>query len=301
MILCAGLGTRLRPLTEELAKPMVPVGDAPALAHVVARVRAAADRLVVNVHHRPDDVRAWAERVERPPIAVSYEPELLGTAGGVAGAAALLGDGDVLVWNGDILCELDARALVSAHEASAGGARDAALATLAVVPRAAGAGNVGWDDDGTIVRLRGETPGVRAAARETRGGDFLGIHVVGAGARAELPRVGCLVGDVYLPLLRRGARLAAHAVEVSFVDVGTIAQYLAANAAWLRARGLASWSADSAVVSPRADVRGSTIGAGARVEAPAVRSVVWPGAVVTEPVADAVVTKTSVVVAPASS
>src|SRR3954454_11538931 len=109
MILCAGLGTRLRPLTDELAKPMVPVGDAPALAHVALRVRLAAPaRIVVNVHHRPDDVRTWAEREG---IVVSQEAELLGTAGGVARAAELLGDGDVLVWNGDILSELDPRAL----------------------------------------------------------------------------------------------------------------------------------------------------------------------------------------------
>ena len=62
MVLCAGLGTRLRPLTDEMAKPMVPVGDRPAVAHVVAQVRLAVpSRIVVNVHHRPADVRAWAE------------------------------------------------------------------------------------------------------------------------------------------------------------------------------------------------------------------------------------------------
>src|SRR5512141_1768551 len=92
MVLCAGLGTRLRPLTEERAKPMVPIGDRPALAHVIARVRLAlASRVVVNVHHRPEDVRAWAEPEN---IAVSHERELLGTAGGVARAGVLLGEGD---------------------------------------------------------------------------------------------------------------------------------------------------------------------------------------------------------------
>lgn len=275
MILCAGLGTRLRPLTDEIAKPMVPVGDEPALAHVVRRVRLAASRLVVNVHHRPDDVRAWAEPEG---IAVSHEPDLLGTAGGVAGARALLGEGDVLVWNGDILTELDPRVLFEAHRHEA---------TLAVKKRPAGEGNVGVASDGSIVRLRGERIG--DATRETTGGDFLGIHVLGAALRAELPAKGCLVGDVYLPALRRGARLDACFVDVPFIDVGTIAQYLAANEAWLASRGLSSWAHPSARVN--ADIDGSVVGANARVDAPVIDGVVWPGAHVRAPVSRAVITR----------
>lgn len=276
MILCAGLGTRLRPLTDSLAKPMVPVGDEPAVAHVVRRVRLAASRLVVNVHHRPDDVRAWAEPEG---IAVSHEPDLLGTAGGVAGARGLLGDGDVLVWNGDILTELDPRVLFAVH------AHDA---TLAVKRRGAGEGNVGIAADGSIVRLRKESIG--DSGREASGGDFLGIHVVGAALREHLPTKGCLVGDVYLPALRRGARLDACFVDVPFVDVGTIAQYLAANAAWLAARDLASWAHPSAEVDANVDITGSVIGAGAIVSAPVARCVVWPEARVSAPMVDAVVT-----------
>lgn len=272
MVLCAGLGTRLRPLTDELAKPMVPVGDMPAVGHVVARVRLAVpSRIVVNVHHRPDDLRAWAEEQA---IAVSYERELLGTAGGLARAAVLLGGGDVLVWNGDILSELDPRALVAAHEeataASAAAPASTPSATLAVRARPAGEGNVGFRDDGRVVRLRAERFGV-----ETRGGEFLGIHVVGAALRALLPEKGCLVGDVYLPALRRGESLLAHVTDASFVDIGSVAQYLAANAAWLASRKLASWAHPSASVN--APIDGSVIGAGAIVDAPALRSVVWPG------------------------
>jgi len=276
MILCAGLGTRLRPLTNERAKPMVPVGDRPAVAHVAARARLVdeAARVVVNVHHRPDDLRAWAEAEG---AVVSYEEELLGTAGGVARAADLLGEGDVLVWNGDILSDLDPRALAGAH---ASGRR---AATLAVLPRAVNEGNVGLGASGEIVRLRGERFG-----REVAGGEFLGIHAVGAELRPRLPERGCLVGDVYLPLLREGGALHAHVVDVAFTDIGSIGQYLAANAAWLAARGLASWTGEGAEV--KAEALGSVIGAGAVVLADAVRSVVWPGARVTSPVADAVVT-----------
>lgn len=265
LILCAGLGARLRPLTDLRAKPMMPVGDAPAVAHVARRVRlvlASDARLAVNVHHRPEDLAAWAA-AER--ILVSYETELLGTAGGVARAATLLGAGDVLVWNGDILSELDPRALLAAHVAGC------AAATLAVFPRPANEGNVGLADDGRIVRLRQESFG-----RETRGGDFLGIHLLGEPLRALLPAQGCLVGDVYLPALRRDETLWAHETSEGFVDIGSVAQYLAANAAWLAARGVASWAHPTAQV--HASIVGSVVGEGAIIDAPALNSVVWPGA-----------------------
>ncbi|HEY8077239.1 MAG TPA: sugar phosphate nucleotidyltransferase [Labilithrix sp.] len=270
MILAAGKGTRLRPLTDALAKPMVPVGDRPAIAHVVERVRLAASLIVVNVHHRPEDVAEWA-RGEG--IAVSEERELLGTAGGVARAASLLGEGDVLVWNADILSPFDPREIV--HRAAA---------TLVVRERPRGEGNVGIGRAG-IVRLRTESFG-----EEIAGGEFLGIHVIGASLRAACPEVGCLVGDVYLPALRRGETLDAHVTAAPFVDVGTIAQYLAANRAWLGDR--ASWAAPDARVSAAIDE--SVVGARAIVEAPALRSVVWPGARVTEAVSDAVVTKSGI-------
>jgi len=306
MVLCAGLGTRLRPLTDERAKPMVPIGDRPALAHVIERVRLAApNRVVVNVHHRPEDVRTWADEQG---IRVSDERELLGTAGGLEGARELLGDGDVLVWNGDILSELDPRELFAAHEGVEGGAaagvagglaaraasgdgvaaRAAVGATLAVVARPAGEGNVGISAEGAIVRLRGERFG-----EEAQGGAFVGIHVVGAALRRRLPARGCLVGDVYLPALRRGERLRAHVVATPFVDVGSLAEYLAANRTWLAARGVASWAAPTAEV--HASIEGSVVGADARVLAPAVRSVIWPGAVVERPVTAAVVTTAGIV------
>lgn len=284
MILCAGLGTRLRPLTDELPKPLVPVGDQPAVAHVAEALRRALPGvgIVVNAHHRAEELRRWAEPEG---ISVSEERELLGTAGGVAAAAPYLGSADVLVWNGDISSALDPSLLLAAH--LAGGA----AATLAVAPRAPGDGNVGLDEEGRVVRLRKESFG-----REVRGGDFLGVHVLGAALRARLPAAGCLVGDVYLPALRRvDATLRGFVTDASFLDVGTLRAYAEANAAWLRARGLGSFRHPTAEVDADAAVDGSVVGAGARVAAPAVRCVVWPGAVVDSPVEDAVVTRRGVV------
>src|SRR6185503_7901029 len=103
IVLCSGLGTRLRPLTDELAKPLMPVGDRPVLAHIAAALaRAGAGSIVANTHHRADD---FACKIEHLNVKVHfiYEPNILGTAGGVANAAGALGDGSVVVWNGDIL------------------------------------------------------------------------------------------------------------------------------------------------------------------------------------------------------
>jgi mannose-1-phosphate guanylyltransferase len=279
MILAAGLGTRLKPLTDVLPKPLVPVGDRPMLAHVIERVRAAGCApIVVNAHHHAGVVaRACAELG----ATVSREDDdLLGTAGGLSRARSLLGEGDVLVHNGDVLASASLATLLDAHRARG------SAATLLVVPRAAGEGNVGFDDRGGVVRLRKET----FAPGETNGGEFTGIHVVSD--RIPLPERGCMVGDVYMPRLRgKIGDLCVHTAS-EFVDVGSPAGYLAANLAWLASQNIESFVGDDVVIDPRVTIDHSVIGAGASIEGEGVvaRCVVWPGATAIAPLADAVVT-----------
>jgi mannose-1-phosphate guanylyltransferase len=278
MILAAGLGTRLRPLTDECPKPLVPIGDRPAIEHVLDRVRGLGP-IVVNAHHFAAEL---TRALEPAGVSVSHEAELLGTAGGLAHAAPLLGGGDVLVWNADVLAPLDARAIVGAHRASGDDA------TLVVSAHARpGEGNVGLDRDGRVVRLRRET----FAPGEVRGGDFLGVHVIGESLRAALPRAGCLVGDLYLPRGHAGARLRAFVTDVTFVDVGTLSGYLEANFAWLRGRSARSFVRASipSGVTVGTDVivpEGCSIAGGGVLE----RVVAWPGARVEAPLRDAIVT-----------
>ena len=279
MILAAGLGTRLRPLTDLVPKPLVPVGDRPMLSHVIDRVRAAGCApIVVNAHHHAEAVALACE--ELGAVVSREDDDLLGTAGGLARARALLGEGDVLVHNGDVLASASLAELIDAHHE-----RDAA-ATLLVVPRAAGEGNVGFDDRGVVVRLRTET----FAEGESSGGDFTGIHVVSE--RLDLPARGCLVGDVYMPRLRGKSNDLYVYSASEFVDVGSPAGYLAANLAWLASHDLDSYVGDGVVIDPRVTIDHSIIGDGARVEGEGVlaRCVVWPDAIVGAPLADAVVT-----------
>ncbi len=288
MILGAGLGTRLRPLTHELPKPLVPVGDRPAVAHVAARLAAAGIReAVINVHHLAEAFTP--ERLAGLPIALRLirEATVLGTAGGVANAAGALGDGDVVIWNGDIVADVDVGALVAAHRAAH--QAEGAVATLAVRMRgAAGVGEVGLGEGGRVVRLRGERFGEEVASC-----DFLGVHAMGPGLRAALPAVGCLVDEGYRPALRRGLRVGTFPVAgEAWDDIGTVAAYLAANARWLAREGLDAFVHPSAGVADGVEVRGSVIGAGAEVRGAGVvrGSVIWPGARAEAPLEGAVVT-----------
>lgn len=287
MVLAAGLGTRLAPLTQHRAKPLVPIGDRPALAHIVDALHAGGvERIVVNAYHRSEDVHAFA--VAKGGIAVSDESNgaLLGTAGGVARARTLLGEGDVLVWNGDVLAEPDLAALRQAHADTAD-----ALATLAVLPRPRGEGNIGVGRGGRIVRVRSERAPDAPFEAEVEGGYFIGIHVLGARLRSRLPAQGCLVSDVYLPALRRGEVLHAFRYEGPFFDVGTLEQYLRANLAWLERRGLDAFRGPGASMDARVTLERSIVGERATVGGGGAltRCVVWPGARAMAPLADAIV------------
>ena len=284
MILAAGLGTRLRPLTDLVPKPLVPVGDRPMLAHLVEAVRAAGCApIVANAFHHAEEIERFCAGES---VAVSREGELLGTAGGIAAAAPLLGEGDVLVHNGDVLVSLDVGGLLATHRARR------AAATLAVVPRPAGEGNIGVDENGRIVRIRT----ISFAEGEIQGGEFTGVHVLAPRMRDALPGKGCVVGDGYMPhLAAKNADLYMH-VARNFVDVGSLAGYLRANLEWLAATGARSFVGEGARVEGAVRLDASIVGAGATVggEGALVRCVVWPGAVATAPLEDAVVTTAGV-------
>src|SRR5439155_1144116 len=123
MVLAAGLGTRLRPLTYEITKPMVPVLDRPVMEHIIDLLRRHGfDEVIANLHYFPDTIRDYfGEQLSH-----RFEPDLLGTAGGVRACAEFFGGESFLVISGDALTDIDLTALVARHR-SAGG-----IATLAV-------------------------------------------------------------------------------------------------------------------------------------------------------------------------
>jgi mannose-1-phosphate guanylyltransferase len=123
MVLAAGLGTRLRPLTNEITKPMVPVLDRPVMGHIVDLLdRHGFDEVIANLHYFPDSIkRYFGER-----LSYRIEEELLGTAGGVRACADFFGSDAFVVISGDALTDIDLGAFVARHREAGG------IATLAV-------------------------------------------------------------------------------------------------------------------------------------------------------------------------
>jgi mannose-1-phosphate guanylyltransferase len=123
MVLAAGLGTRLRPLTYEITKPMVPVLDRPVMAHILDLLeRHGFEQVIANLHYFPDSIREhFGAR-----LTYNYEEELLGTAGGVRACGEFFGDEAFLIISGDALTDIDLGAFFARHRAAGG------IATLAV-------------------------------------------------------------------------------------------------------------------------------------------------------------------------
>jgi len=169
-ILGAGLGTRLRPLTEYVPKPLLPIGGRPMITYAMDHLLSIGiERFIVNTHHHPEKYsEAFPGRTWRgTPIEFRYEPVLLDTGGGLKNIEDLLGDDEAIIcYNGDILCSMPLDALVAAHEASN---CEVTLALRTTGPNL----NVDIDRSGAIcdMRHRLKRPGVAACL-------FTGIYTV---------------------------------------------------------------------------------------------------------------------------
>ena len=302
MVFGAGLGTRLRPLTELLPKPVVPFFDRPlsgwTLDHLV---RAGASSIVVNSHHLAERVEAaLAEHAARhhPDLALSFSREdvLLGTGGGLRRAWQIeerargpLEDDDVLVaMNGDILFAPDLATIVAEHRARR------AEATLVLRrtadPFSLGAIEIG--PDGRVVSMLAKA----ATHAEGTAAMFTGVHVLSRSVLERLPVEGCVIRQGYRRWLEEGRAVFGAISDAPWLDLGTSRVYRDAHLEVLSgARVLAgidpaaAWIAASATVDPAARVERSVLGAGARVGPVSVeRSIVWPGARVDTDLKDAI-------------
>jgi NDP-sugar pyrophosphorylase family protein len=131
MVMAAGLGTRLRPLTDFLPKPMMPVANRPVLHHLLNLLRRhEVSEVGINLHVAPEMIQGYFGDGSELGMSIrwSHEPELLGTAGGTKKLVDFWGDETILVTSGDGLHDIDVTALLGHHR------RSAALATLAVKP-----------------------------------------------------------------------------------------------------------------------------------------------------------------------
>ncbi len=284
-VLGAGLGTRLQPLTEWLPKPMIPVYHRPLITYAFDHVvNAGAEALVVNTHHCAE---AYADTFPTnsyhgTPLTFRHEPILLETAGGIANVADLLGDDRFLVYNGDILSDVDLQPLLETHQ------RDGNEVTLLV--RSEGPGlHIGLKHGSRAVRDIHNMVGNEI----DQGYQFTGIYVVEPSFLKRLtPGKKESVIPIFLDMIRKGGGLGVCLGDDGvWWDLGDVEIYRKVHA-WIRDSEFPKYgeSGPWECRSAGADIEdGATIdeltivGPRARVEAGATLSdcIVWPGAQVT--------------------
>ena len=283
MILAAGWGTRLQPLTARSPKPLLPLMLTPMVGHLLAQLRCQGVReVVINGHHHADQLAAWLGDGSRWDLrlAFAHEPEILGTAGALKNAELLLRGSPFLVINADVLADIDLQALWAWHRARA------ALVTLVVRPDPAAHDTrpVVIDEHDRVQRINGRPEALDPGPRE-EGTIFTGIQIVEPHVLDAIP-ADCFMSttvDTYPQLLQDEQPVLAYRHRGYWLDVGVPERYLQAHWDLLDGALGASWEgrlpAGSRVVRGTVEQRmndailnppvvlgdGVTLAAGARV------------------------------------
>lgn len=213
IVLAAGLGTRLRPLTDHTPKPLLNIGDKRLIDFPLEQLATAGVHdVVINLHYKGDAIQDYVGDGQRYGLQVRYSAEsaLLGTGGGIQQAATSLADSSAFfVVNGDIFCDLDLRALLRARALA-----PSAAATLAI--RA-------LRENDTYTPLRIDPKGQLTAIGE--GTDhYIGIMIGTTRLLDQLPAAGqpsCLVQQGLQPLLKNGVIISTYRHVGVWSDVGT--------------------------------------------------------------------------------
>lgn len=222
LLLCAGLGERLRPLTDSLAKAAVPLLNAPLGGYALRTLRdAGISEVAANLHHLPETVR----RALGPSLRYVEEPRILGTGGAVRNLRDWLGldAGPAVVANADTLAGIDLKRALAAHR----GARGAATLVVEDLDPRPAFSAVWADAEGRLLGFGLEPPAAGARPYHSAG-----MHLLEPAFLRKLPEreAFCLHREGYLPFLKAGgeARIWAGALRVR--DLGTPERYLAAHA-----------------------------------------------------------------------
>lgn len=275
MILSAGYGTRLWPLTEDRTKPAIPILGKPLVGYVAEYLaRNGCDEIVVNLHHRPESVRHALGDGGRFGVKLHYveEPEILGTSGAMDNARSFL-DGDTfLVVNGKIITNIDLHAALETHR------RQKALATLVLMPNAARERFTVVNTASGLLESFGSMPGQEKIGDE--GSDpplmFTGIQFMEPEIFNYIPRgvFSHTTTDVYPQAMAQGERIAVHVADgkgETWRELSTLQRYLDISLDLLAEREQTVTAGDGCVISSEADVKQAilwddvTVEPGARV------------------------------------
>ncbi|MFT6398005.1 MAG: mannose-1-phosphate guanylyltransferase [Bradymonadia bacterium] len=298
MLLCAGLGVRLRPLTDQLPKPLLKFIDRPIADYGLEALRQlGVARIGVNAHHLPDAVGQWLrfkadqwpeQTGVRPQTDLVVEETLMGTGGGAYGIWEKLSSpkSTVAVLNGDVVAEFPLEAMWKVHR------RTGAVATLMMMPAQTGESPVWLDPTGNFIAQvpspNGEwnSPRYQAHTACTFGGVYLLEHAVFERLSNE---TSCLIRNGIGPLLAEGAVVAAYRYDGFWADLGTPKRFLDATiqvlddptllpSATVRPRSDRIFIADRKTVAPSATINGPAFIAEGAIVGPGAQ--IGPGVVI---------------------
>jgi NDP-sugar pyrophosphorylase family protein len=293
MILAAGYGTRLWPLTVDRTKPAIPFMGRPLVGYVAEYLASFGVReVLVNLHHRPESVRQALGDGSRFGVTLDYidEPEILGTSGALDNAREFLEEDTFVVVNGKIVTDIDLNAAFETHK------RTRALATLVLRPnRSLERYSTVIVEDG-LVREFGEMPEARASDNENKKGShandtpgdpplmFTGIQFLEPRIFDYIPRkvFSHSTTEVYPKAIANGERVVAHVAEGDWYELSTIQRYLDISLIMLKKEGRDIEMGEGCSISNDAVVTDSVLWDNVRIEpgARVRRSVLGDGVVI---------------------
>lgn len=215
IILSAGFGTRLRPLTLTVPKPLIDLGPMLLIDHQINYLASfGITKIVINLHYLGEKISAHCGDGSRYGVQIAYsnEAQILGTGGGIKNADHLLGSAPFIALNSDALIATDIDALIDRHLSSE------TLATLSLK-------KLGPDDKFTPVGIN-PNGSINSFGR----GDYLftGLQVIDPKLLVSLPPKGiksCIVRDGYIPMIERGESIASYIYDGYSNDLGTNERY----------------------------------------------------------------------------
>jgi len=268
IVLSAGYGTRLWPLTEDRTKPAIPILGKPLVGYVAEYLASyGIDEIVVNLHHRPESVRRALGDGGRFGVQLHYveEPEILGTSGALDNTRAFFEHDTFVVVNGKIITDIDLSAALETHRSMN------ALATLVLLPNSRRERfSVVETENGRVKRFGGMPVDSGADEAPLM---FTGIHIMEPRILEYVPRTvfSDSVIDVYPQAMANGEVLAAHVASGKWRELSTLKRYLDISVKLLEEAGQSFIAGAKAVISDSASVSDSVlwdnveVGAGARV------------------------------------
>jgi NDP-sugar pyrophosphorylase family protein len=269
MILSAGYGTRLWPLTEDRTKPAIPILGKPLVGYVAEYLARYGWRdILVNLHHRADSVRNALGDGSKFGVKLGYieEPVILGTSGALDNARSYFESDTFLVINGKLICDLDLDAALKTHRESQ------AIATLVLLPNTKRERFTVVETSAGLLKGFGGMPGPSSA-----GDDpplmFTGIQILEPRIFDYIPRgvFSHTTTDVYPQAIAQGEQVAVHVASGTWYELSTLQRYRDISLELLAAKKETLWAGTGCVIAKDANVINSilwddvVVEAGARV------------------------------------